>query len=320
MLGEWVSERELDCQFWFFQEVSAFKALNWCSLPGDLMCLVNDYEGPWNGLRVIGRSDMESHLGQMIAVEDDVLSHVIDTKATARCILVQVQLNLYPTQLCMISCHLPHKDNTAQALSDAVTELECLLRAHRGCPTVTAGDFNAQLGDDRFLQLSTMMHSMSFICRQSGLPTRHGKYSHREYDFFFDNLATTLQLRSDDVEVTVGGESSQGIRSDHDLVRGLFPLPAPAQQQQESAAGLSTKSFKAAGVAKWEVNAEALHAQVESLQEPPGSVEAQWEWFKTHPPKSLPDKRAANTVIHLTSRSSVGKDELAPMHERGPIS
>ena len=179
---------EIDCQIWFFQEVGGLGKCSWLPVTGSLRVLQDDFEGPWHGYHVFGGSPLDSHLGQVIAVDADIFSHVVDSVIASRCILLRVRLTHSANDFCVLSCHLPHKDNPATSFSDAVAELEGLLRTYRHLPTVIAGDFNAQLGDDRCLELSSILSSLGYTCRQSGVPTRHGRHSHSEYDFSLRTL------------------------------------------------------------------------------------------------------------------------------------
>ena len=164
----------------------------------------------------------ESHLAQVIALDQDFVDIVYETFVGRRFVAVGIGTTPPSRKLMIVSCHLPHIGNSDEvfltALHGLVTYVTSLRHQY---DFLLGGDWNCAPGDERHglwsVPLSLLGASFVTPCG----PTRFGRYSNTILDHFvyFPRLCSrpARPLNAYD-QVTVVDDSHQDIGSDHAFV------------------------------------------------------------------------------------------------------
>ncbi|CAE7860130.1 Usp17lb, partial [Symbiodinium sp. KB8] len=171
--------------------------------------------------RIFGSIDTDSYLGQVIVLDEDIVDHVTSTKSGRRCIEVSFVHQALQCACFVLGCHLPHKSSGDDLFHEALLELEgACHRAISSDFAVFAGDWNCQSGDERFLQLTALLHSKHFTVLYPESDTWFGFNTSRRYDFFFVKIGQAIQHLEDhdSLDVSVNTQAMQELGCDHALV------------------------------------------------------------------------------------------------------
>ena len=167
----------------------------------------------------------------MILLDESVADSVIATHAGRRCVEVIFSHRMLPGVFFVLGAHFPHKSSGEQFFQDALLEVEGATdRASSADVIIFAGDWNCQQGDQRFLELTALLHSKGFSLAYPESDTWVGALSTRRYDYFFVKVKDRGSLQyldtGDVICVAVNDTARQKLASDHALV-SLDLLLAP---------------------------------------------------------------------------------------------
>ena len=234
--------------------------------------------------RVFGTWEGDSHLSQMILLDESVVDSIIATHGGRSCVEVLFSHRVLPGVFFILGAHFPHKSSGEHLFQDALLELEGTTdRASSADVILFAGDWNCQQGDQRFLELCSLLHSKGFTLAYPESDTWVGALSTRRYDYFFVRIRDRGRLQyldaGDVLRVTVNDAARQELDSDHALV-SLDLLLAPKGPRLKR-----QRDRRPAGCRKAYVKAEGFEEAVALMLTPSleQDVPAQWLRFNIFP-------------------------------------
>ena len=170
---------------------------------------------------ILGTYDNDSHLAQVILLDEHVVDHITSARSGGRCVEVSFRHKALGCACFVLGCHLPHKNSSEEVFQGALHELEAACGRASPCPVaVLAGDWNCQMGDERFLQVATLLAHKNFHLVYPDSDTWFRGGASRRYDFFFVKFQGDVQFLEpfDMLQVSVNVEAMKELNCDHALV------------------------------------------------------------------------------------------------------
>ena len=224
---------------------------------------------------MFGAHSLESHLGQVILLDEQSVDYVISGHAGKRCIYLTYRHSVLACSCFVMSAHLPHKNFSDEEFQNSLEEIsEACRKGHAFPVSLIAGDWNCQEGDERFLQLTALMsaHNYSLIYPESA--TWFGLQSSRTYDFFFVRVTIKdfkLLHPLETADVSVNTAAMRHVGADHALVETQFLLGSV----KAHAALPSRPRFS--GCKRSYVGEHALQEHLHTLHDVPRDAQTQWD-------------------------------------------
>ena len=249
------------------------------ALTPPLLGIEADADSELSGYIIFGSHQLESHLGQVILVDEQSLDFVVSGRSGRRCISVTFQHAFLGCPCFVMGCHLPHKNNSDVEFAEALEEIAAECRKSSPVPVaLIAGDFNCQEGDERFLQLTALMSLHKFALVYPCTDTWFGVHTSRRYDFFFVRVDCDRGLQIfeplEDMSTTVNAGARLQLGCDHALIEAHFLLgksrPGKARPPRP----------KFSGCVKACVNPDVLQSHLPALAHVPDEPRAQWAELK----------------------------------------
>ena len=266
--------------------------------------------------RVLGSCGVESHLSQVILLDELVVDHLVPAKSGRRCVEVTFVHKILRCKWFVLGCHLPHSNDAEEVFQQALWELECACHRASDCPVaIVGGDFNCQCGDDRFLQLVALMSSKNFCIIYREVDTWYNFGTSRRYDFFFLRVQGAIKHLEPAAELAalVVQDAMKELPSDHSLVGVHLLLASRALGTRTS---VSTSSRSGCRRARVDEDKLKLSLQQHLAAKISSSIYEQWSalqrcsWFSCIPRHSLKyvDSRELKELCAL-KRAAADPDE-----------
>ncbi|CAE7242416.1 hypothetical protein AK812_SmicGene1302 [Symbiodinium microadriaticum] len=212
-------------------------------------------------------SQLSSHLSQVILISKDCVDHISGCWKGDRLLGVDVVCAGSMRRLTLVGCHLPHQDNTDDIFQASLREIKDLQRCmnNKNTPCVIMGDFNAETSSLRGIQLCSAASSLGGRVLQSFQPTRFGRCSETELDYFMVNrpLNDTILPQAATVEIATIQHSHLAIGSDHDCVCLELVLRDPAHLVKRA----KRRRYRQFKCRRHSVAQEPLHADLRATSD-----------------------------------------------------
>ena len=243
------------------QEVGGVSALPVVQNYGDGIAQITMHEcNDIHDYHVFSCSELSSHLSQVILVSKDCVDHISGCWKGDRLLGVDIVCAGSMRRLSLVGCHLPHRDNSDEVFQASLREIQELQRRmdSQNIPCVIMGDFNAETSSIRGIQLSS---TVSGRILQSFQPTRFGRCSEAELDFFMVNRSMNdiLVPQAASVQVATIKHSHLALGSDHDCVCLELALKDPTHPIRRA----KRKRYRRFKCRRHSVAHEPLHAELQ---------------------------------------------------------
>ena len=241
---------------------------------------LTQYDGSEAGVAgeflVFGCHALSSHLGQAILLDRDSVDYVVESHAYSWMISVTYIPPHTEQSITVVSVHLPHTDKPDDEFDMAVQELRLVSQQLRSSLCMFIGDFNAESGSPRGLQIADAMSEVQFVPLYSGCPTRFGAVSASELDYAFVSkpYVSSLVRPQTAPDIQVFPETRHELSTDHALVRteGILCKSCLGDRPKKA------RKRRRRRCTRWSVCKEALDEQLPGhLAQQPPSAAGQWE-------------------------------------------
>eukprot|EP00439_Symbiodinium_sp_Y106_P033697 s5109_g4.t1 len=254
-LGDWASSVGFCSEVLFLQEVGGLGVLESTTSVGSLQQFHLPPESDLHDELVLGTSDTQSYLGQVIVLDHAFVDSLVCTYHGTRWIAARF-VDARQQERVVIGIHFPHRDNSVQYYEDCLYELEQFI-SNMGArtPCIIGGDWNAEPGDDRFAMLEASLGPKGFTRFGSDKPTWHGRFTHSNLDYFYVNMHELKRPSSHaEPDIKHDEEAAGALQCDHDILSlSLYCIHHHSKSKR--------KPRKRNRCRKWAVSSEALAAR-----------------------------------------------------------
>ena len=248
----------------------------------------------YKGYTILGTSDVESHLAQVMAIHEDFLEYMDQTFSGKRFIAARV-IAKDSSKHWLVNVHFPHNDNSMEDYEDALCDLLSFINMHRRECLLLAGDWNADRESIRALLLDASPGDLGLQPLRGGMHTRFGTQSSAELDYYFINDSFRSVASLDTLAVVADDPQHRlQLGSDHSAVQLNFSIRRPQPKQR-------TRARKRCGV--YQVNKNMVERRVASgiFRFDDMDVKSQWEVLR---------KVSNDVSFRMTSLKYVDSDEI----------
>ena len=227
----------------------------------------------------IGTSSCSSYLGQMILLHTERVNIVHSAWRGERVLAVELEIASLNHRFIVVSCHLPHADNSDESFQDSLRELVQLVAQNPRTPIILLGDFNCAPGSDRAVELFSAMQNRGSKIFRTFQTTRWGRCSETEIDYFICNKAFQHCTLAEEGSIKASASPLSRIElgSDHCCISLTVALQDPHAASVEPS--LPRKRFHATNCKRWNVSPGLLQQKLtECIDDFKGAdLHGQWE-------------------------------------------